>query len=112
MTELLSKKTRKINSIETPLPEKTFSRNTLFTVNEPRIREKKITTTIRCSVNTADEINALAVLLDYENINSILEYAIKKITSELSDSEKRELRSIKSIYSKKRNLKSKNKKQE
>ncbi|WP_101773408.1 hypothetical protein [Peptostreptococcus faecalis] len=109
MSGLIKKNNKKdpLERVPVPQPKNTFSRDSLFTIDEAKkeTKVKKETTTIRCDKDVADKINAMTVILNYETVNELLTHAIEELRTGLSGDQKKEFETIKNVYSKKRAFK-------
>ncbi|QPJ28009.1 hypothetical protein IMX23_14485 (plasmid) [Listeria seeligeri] len=89
-------------------PNSSFSRNSIFTSNNEKNNlktEKKSmekTTTARLSFRNKDRINALVALKGLDSVDELLDVLIDEHEAILTTDEKRELRTMVSIYEKKR----------
>lgn len=107
MADLLNKK-KKSNLLDrssTPKPEQTFDRNNIYSVSEEKpkkaIKKPKVkTTTIRCSQDTANLINALTTIGDSKSVDETLVLLLDEYMIKLTDNERQQVKTIKKIYDK------------
>lgn len=85
---------------QVPKPNNIFSRDTKV---KPTTKAKRKTTTIRCSVETADMVNALAAVLNFKSVDEMLEHTINNTLDGLTNDERTEYRTVKRIYTNRRN---------
>ncbi|MBC1517168.1 hypothetical protein [Listeria immobilis] len=89
-------------------PNSSFARNSIFTANEEKNTERNVkkaiekTTTARVSYRNKDRINALVALKGLDSVDELLDVLLDEHESVLTTDEKRELRTMVSIYEKKR----------
>lgn len=118
MSNLLNKpgnsstKVNKIDRIETTAPQNTFSPNDVFTISQdtemplPQKKQDKKqqdkSTSIRCSFRNKDRLNALVVLNGSDSVDQILDIILDEHEATMTQEQRRELRTIINIYSKKR----------
>lgn len=104
-----AKNNKKIERIETTTPANTYNPNDVFTVkhensqaNIPPISKQEKSTSIRCSFGNKDRLNALVVLNGSDSVDQILDILLDEYEATMTPEERRELRTIINIYSKKR----------
>lgn len=104
MSELL-KKNNLLKKTESPKPQNTFDRNSVFTIeeeNSKKIKQRSKTTTIRCSRNNSNYINALTTVLGVKSVDETLSMLIDNYMPTLTDTERAEIKAIKKVYDKKK----------
>ncbi|MBC1399931.1 hypothetical protein [Listeria fleischmannii] len=105
---LLNRKPKKIERNQQIEPSSSFSRDKIFTTStiesNKRTIEKKAekTTTIRLSYRNKDRLNALVNTKGLVSVDEVLDILLDEHESTLTSDEKRELRTMISIYEKKR----------
>lgn len=102
---LIDKKKDRLHRVEVQQPTKTVDRNLFLSPSMSTKKTKKETTTIRCDVSIADQLNTLTVLLDFDSVNDLLDTMISKEISTLDTNKKQEFKTIEAVYKQKRNLK-------
>lgn len=92
--------------VETPKPNNTVKRDYFSDAKEVDVKKKnkEPITTIRCTVDICNTINALSVLFGFDAANDFLVYSTEKVLSELSIDQKKEYESIKKVSSKRRRV--------
>ncbi|MEN2665820.1 hypothetical protein [Listeria aquatica] len=104
---LLKKRPKKIERNQQIEPTSSFSRNSIFTTSEgtdiPKV-EKKVekTTTTRLSFRNKDRLNALVNIKGLVSVDEVLDVLLDEHEATLTPDERRELRTMVSIYEKKR----------
>ncbi|EOB3475629.1 hypothetical protein ACRE4V_002707 [Enterococcus faecalis] len=104
MSELL-KKNNLLKKTESPKPQNTFDRNSVFTIaeeNTKRSRRSTKTTTIRCSQDNSNYINALTTVMDVKSVDEMLSILIENYIPTLTHNEQTEIKTIKKVYDKKK----------
>lgn len=89
---------------ETPKPEQVYDRQRLFSVDENVTKKKqkvKKTTTVRCSVEMADALNAIVAVRSYDSIDEVLQYLVRGYLDDLSPDTMREYETVLKLYSRK-----------
>ncbi|MCE6013868.1 hypothetical protein LL941_10245 [Levilactobacillus brevis] len=97
----LLRKSLNADVTQVPKPNNIFSRN--MTVKPATKKAKRKTTTIRCSVETADMVNALAAVLNFKSVDEMLEHTINNTLDGLTNDERTEYKTVKRIYTNRRN---------
>lgn len=107
MSELLQKEKNTSNLIERKgdiKPNTTFSRNSLFSTDEPVTKKKSISkekqTTLRVSESVSLDIKSLMLLTDTNNANEMLTILLDNYQTDLSVEEIAEFKQIKKILGK------------
>jgi len=85
---------------QVPKPNNIFSRDAKV---KPITKAKRKTTTIRCSVETADMVNSLAAVLNFKSVDEMLEHTINNTLDGLTNDERAEYKTVKRIYTNRRN---------
>lgn len=101
MSKDLLKKSLNSDITQVPKPSNIFSRD--MTVKTTARKVKPKTTTIRCSIETADMVNALAAVLNFKSVDDMLEHTINNTLDGLTTEERAEYRTVKKIYTNRRN---------
>ncbi len=97
----LLRKSLNADVTQVPKPSNIFSRD--MTVKPTTKKAKRKTTTIRCSVETADMVNALAAVLNFKSVDEMLEHTVNNTLDGLTNDERAEYRTVKRIYTNRRN---------
>lgn len=93
-------------------PKESFSRDSIYTVTKTEdassknkeISRKKIvdkTTTIRCSATTSNRLNAIVTSFGLDSVNELLEILIDNYETSLTPDERREIKTLVEVYSRK-----------
>ena len=113
MSNLINK-SKKIDRIDPVVPKNTFNTNDLFTVKqenqqqiEPKVNEvnpkiKEKTTSVRCSFRNKDRLNAHVIFSGVDSVDQLLDIILDEHEAIMTQEQKRELRTILDIYTKKR----------
>lgn len=96
MSKDLLKKSLNSDVTQVPKPSNIFSRDMKVKANTKKSKPK--TTTIRCSVETADMVNALSAVLNFKSVDEMLEHTINSTLEGLTNEERAEYRTVKNIY--------------
>jgi len=97
----LLRKSLNADVTQVPKPNNIFSRD--MKVKPATKKAKRKTTTIRCSVETADMVNALAAVLNFKSVDEMLEHTVNNTLDGLTNDERAEYRTVKRIYTNRRN---------
>lgn len=110
MSDLIKRdSTHSLSRGEDIKPKSTFDRNSIYTVTEenkktqvPKQRKKTVaTTTIRCSASVSNRINAIVTSFGLDSVNELLEILLTDYESTLTNDERRELKTLIEVYSRK-----------
>lgn len=93
-------------------PKESFSRDSIYTVtktedasskNKELSRKKTVdkTTTIRCSATTSNRLNAIVTSFGLDSVNELLEILIDNYETSLTPDERREIKTLVEVYSRK-----------
>ena len=113
---LLNKNKGKRNLLERKeevIPQQSFNRSSLFTVNEaqqtnveskkdtPRKKTKGTTTTIRCAIDTSHRLNAIVTSFNLDSVNELIEILLDNYEASLTTDERREIKTLLEVYQRK-----------
>lgn len=101
MSKDLLKKSLNSNVTQVPKPSNIFSRDMKVKPSNKKVKPK--TTTIRCSIETADMVNALSAVLNFKSVDEMLEHTINSTLEGLTNEERTEYKTVKKIYTNRRN---------
>lgn len=109
MADLLKKPENSLlrNGKEAPKPKQVFDRQRLFSVDESQENKiaktvpRKKTTTIRCSQDVADSINALVATMAFDSVDDLLIHLTEEHLLTLTDGARREYETVLKVYKKK-----------
>lgn len=86
---------------QSPKPTQIFSRDTKITTKTKQPKLKP--TSIRCSSETADMINALSATLNLKTADEMIRHSIDVVLGELTPEEQTEYKTLKKVYTARRN---------
>lgn len=102
MSDLLRKKNNLLSRSEQIKPIQKYEEP----VNKPRpqkkITKKAKTTTIRCTQETSNLLNALTTVLDTKSVDRTINLSVENYMINLTDAELKQVETIKKVYDKKR----------
>lgn len=103
MSKDLLKKSLNSNVTQVPKPNNIFSRDMSVSSKPKKLKPKPKTTTIRCSIETADMVNAMSAVMNFKSVDELLEHIINNTLDGLTNEERTEYKTVKKIYTSRRN---------
>lgn len=112
MSNLINKQVKKIDRIQTVMPTNTYDSNNVYTVT-PEVQEqnsvvdtkskvKEKTTSVRCSFRNKDRLNAHVIFSGVDSVDQLLDILLDEHEAVMTQEQRRELRTVLDIYTKKR----------
>jgi|GEM_PF-2481751 len=103
MSKDLLKKSLNSNVTQVPKPNNIFSRDMSVSPKTKKFKPTTKTTTIRCSIETADMVNAMSAVMNFKSVDELLEHIINSTLDGLTNEERTEYKTVKKIYTGRRN---------